>query len=109
EGNHRTSAGDFPVTVGAVEVIGRLRFERAVRLIVGFGADIAADLDTSVSARDVEESRAVQATNLHVLDRSGLYGKIGGLRPGNRNETRCTAEEKASNHLHLEPPNRVLS
>ena len=54
-------------------------------------ADPAADLDAHVSARDVIETHPVQAANLHVLDRLGLYGKIGCLRPSYRNESRCRA------------------
>src|SRR4029077_17505595 len=30
-----------------------------------------------------------------------LDGKIGGLRPRHRNDTRCGAEEKTFHHLHL--------
>src|SRR4029077_6819148 len=65
------------------------------------------DLDTGIGAGDVIEPRTIQATNLHVLDRLGLFGKIGSLRPSHRNETRCGAQEKAFHHLHLEPPNIV--
>src|SRR5689334_8642466 len=72
-----------------------------------FGADPAANLDAHVGAGDVVEPHTVQAANLHVLDRFGLDGKIGCLRPCYRNESRCRAEEKAFHHLHLEPPNIV--
>ena len=68
------------------------------------GADPAADLDAHIGAGDVIEPHTVQAANLHVLDRLGLNGKIGCLRPSYRNETRCGAKEKAFHHLHLEPP-----
>ncbi len=37
-----------------------------------FGAHEATDLDAGIGARDVIETRTVQATNLHVLDRLGL-------------------------------------
>ena len=59
-----------------------------------FGTDPAANLDAHVGARDVIESHTVQAANLHVLDRFGLNGKIGCLRPSYRNEPRCRAKEK---------------
>src|SRR5262249_18138532 len=58
------------------------------------------DLDASVGSGNVEEPGAVDAANLHVFDRLGLYGKIGSLCPSNRNETRCGTEEKAFHHLH---------
>src|SRR5262249_24354655 len=69
-----------------------------------FKADIAADLNAHVCARDIIETHPVQAANLHVLDRLGLDGKIGCLRPSYRNEPRCRAKEKTFPHLHLEPP-----
>ena len=53
-----------------------------------------ADFEAHVCAGDVIEPHAVQATNLHVLDRRGLDGKIGCLRPSYCNEPRCRAEEK---------------
>src|SRR5262249_37042986 len=42
----------------------------------------AADLETGIGARDVEEAFAVQAADLHVFDRLGLDRKVGRLRPG---------------------------
>jgi hypothetical protein len=75
----------------------------------GLQANPAADLQARVGARDVIETRAVERANLHVLDRFGLNGKIGCLRPCHRNETRCGAKEKAFHHLHLEPPKHCLS
>jgi hypothetical protein len=72
-----------------------------------FGTDPAADLDAHIGAGDVIEPDPIQAANLHVLDRLGLYGKISCLRPSYGNETRCRAKEKAFHHLHLEPPNIV--
>src|SRR5207244_12544371 len=64
------------------------------------GSDIAADLETDVSARNVVETLAVQRADLHVLDRLGLDGKIGSLRPRNRDKSRRGAEEKTFHHLH---------
>src|ERR1019366_934993 len=55
----------------------------------------AADFQAHIGARDVIEPRTIQTANLHVLDRLGLYGKIGGPRPRQRNKTRCGAEEEA--------------
>jgi len=46
-------------------------------------------IQAGIRARDIIEPRAVEAADLHVLDRFGLNGKIGGLRPSDRNETRC--------------------
>ena len=51
----------------------------AVRLIGGFGAHPTADLDAHVGAGHVIVSRPIHAADLHVLDRLGLYGKIGCL------------------------------
>src|SRR4051794_24775652 len=65
------------------------------------GSDIAADADTSVGARDVVESVTIETADLHVLDRLGLDGKIGCLRPSHRNHTRCGAKEKTLHHVHL--------
>ena len=56
-------------------------------------------LQAHVGAGNVIEPDPVQAANLHVLDRLGLYGKIGGLRPSYGNETRCRAKEKAFHAL----------
>src|SRR4029453_828281 len=58
----------------------------AVHAVGRFEAHIAADLDAHISARDVIETHPVQAANLHVRDRGGLYGKIG---CSYRNESRC--------------------
>ncbi len=65
------------------------------------GPDIARELDTRVGAGDVVPTVSVQRTDLHVLDRLGLDGKIGSLRPGNRDQTRRRTEEKTFHHLHL--------
>src|SRR5262249_7864868 len=58
------------------------------------------DLETDVSARNVIETLAVQRADLHVFDRLGLDGKIGSLRPRNRDKSCCGAEEKTFRHLH---------
>ena len=60
----------------------------------------AADLETGIGARDIEEPFAVETADLHVFDRFGLDGKIGCLCPSNRDQTRRAAEEKAFHHLH---------
>src|SRR5262249_23801445 len=65
------------------------------------GADIAADLQADVGAGDVVEPLTVECADLHVLDRPGLDGKIGSLRPRNRNQTCCGSKEKTFHHLHL--------
>jgi hypothetical protein len=52
-------------------------------------------------AWDVEEPDPVGRADTHVLDRRGLPdGKVGGLCPGNRGETRGGPEEKALHELH---------
>ncbi len=51
-------------------------------------AQIAAELDASVGARNVEETGTIQGADPHVFDRFGLYGKIGCLRPANGDQTR---------------------
>ncbi len=92
------------VDVGRPEVtVGQV----AVRVDTQVLTDPTADLEAGIGARDVIEPRTIQTANLHVLDRFGLNGKIGCLRPSDRNETRCAAEEKAFHHLHIEPPNVV--
>jgi hypothetical protein len=69
------------------------RIERAVGIEVVLSAHETADLDAGIGAGDVIVTRTVQATNLHVLDRFGLNGKIGSLCPSHRNETRRGAQE----------------
>jgi len=66
----------------------------------GVDAQITAELDAGVGARDVEESRTIQRADPHVFDRFGLYGKISRLCPSHGDETRRRAEDKALNHLH---------
>ena len=73
----------------------------AVRVIGDFGAYPAADLQAHVRAGHVIEPRPIEAADLHVLDRLGLYGKIGCLARGNRNQTSRGAEEEAFHHFHL--------
>ena len=57
--------------------IGRRAGARDVPAVVG--ADIAAELDAGVAARDVVETFTIERADLHVLDRLGLDGKIGCL------------------------------
>src|SRR5581483_8034585 len=98
------------VVVGGAAI--RLAVERAGRAAAAVSpeqllTDPATDLQAHVGARDVIEPHTVQAANLHVLDRFGLDGKIGRLRPSDCDDARRGAEEKAFHHLHLEPPNIV--
>src|SRR5215831_2961072 len=51
------------------------------------GPNIATDLETDLSARNVIETLAVQRADLHVFDRLGLDGKIGSLRPRHRDKS----------------------
>src|ERR1051325_7648036 len=88
---------DPVVTAGGALVV----LNRGVTgLETDFGADPSADLNAGIGARDVEEPGPVDATNLHIFDRLGLYGKIGSLCPRDRNEARWGTEEKAFHHLH---------
>ena len=74
---------------------------RLVPLVIDFG--LATELDAGVGAGDVEEARAIDATDPNVVHRRRLpRGKIGGLCPGDRDETRGGPEEKALNELHLD-------
>ena len=67
------------------------------------GPDIAREPDTGVGTGDVVEPVSIERADLHVLDRLGLDGKIGGLRPGNRDHTGRGTEEKTFHHLHIDP------
>jgi hypothetical protein len=53
------------------------------------GAQISAQLDAGVGARDVVESGTIQGADPHVFDRFGLYGKISCLCPTQSDQTRC--------------------
>src|SRR5262249_57239012 len=64
------------------------------------GMDIATDLKADVSTRNVVETLTVQGADLHVLDRLGLDGKIGSLRPRNCDKSCRRTEEKTFHHLH---------
>jgi hypothetical protein len=63
--------------------------------------DIAREADTGVGARDVIEPVAIERADLHVLDRLGLDGEIGSLRPDHCDQTRRRAEEKTFHNLHM--------
>ena len=64
-------------------------------------ADVATELDADIGAGHVVVAGAVETADLHVFDRLGLNGKIGGLCSSDRNETCCRAEEKTFHHLHF--------
>ena len=97
----RTGGQDVVITVAltGIAVPGRLVLH-ASAVERGIDAQIAAELDAGVGARDVEESRTVQRADPHVFDRFGLHGKISRLCPSHGDETRRRAEDKALNHLH---------
>src|SRR5262245_65609961 len=84
-------------TAGAVQHTTRDSAARIERHLV---ADITADLHADIGAGDVVEPSPIQGANLHVLDRLGLYGKIGSLCPRHRDETRRRCEESTFHHLH---------
>src|SRR5262249_4032522 len=79
---------------------GILRLPAAIGVPAIAGADIAADLETDVSARDVVEPLTVEGADLHVFDRLGLDGKIGSLRPRHCDKPCRTADETTLHHLH---------
>src|SRR5213078_2542716 len=54
----------------------------------GVDAQITTQLDAGVGARDIEETRAIQGADPHVLDRFGLDGKIGRLSSTHGDKTR---------------------
>ena len=80
-----------------------LRGTGAGDAIAVVGPDIAREPDTGVGTGDVVEPVSIERADLHVLDRLGLDGKIGGLRPGNSDHTGRRTEEKTFHHLHFEP------
>ena len=51
-------------------------------------AQIAAELDAGIGARNVEETGAVGGADLDVFDRLGLERKIGGASPAGRDQHR---------------------
>ena len=83
---------------------GIVRRTGAGDVVAVVGPDIAREPDTGVGTGDVVEPVSIERADLHVLDRLGLDGKIGGLRPGNRDHTGRGTEEKTFHHLHFEPP-----
>ena len=94
-------------TVGiaaGVAVCGRVAGGRTELAVAMVRTEIHANLEAGVGARDIKESRAIQAANLHVFDRLGLYGKVSGLRARHRNQTGCGAEKKAFHCVHSNPP-----
>jgi hypothetical protein len=103
DGERHTRTGREVVAIAValtgIAVPGRLVLN-AAGVERGVDAQIAAELDAGVGARDVEESRTIQGADPHVLDRFGLDGKISRLCPSHGDETRRRAEDKAPNHLH---------
>ena len=65
------------------------------------GAQIAAELDAGIGARDVEEARAVKRANPYVLHRLGLNRKVGRLEAVYRQKAaRRRGEKRAFNETH---------
>src|SRR5262249_37427322 len=79
---------------------GRFRGAGAV-IIEIFTANISADLEADIGARDVVEAVPVEGADLYVLHRRCLDRHVGGLRPSDRNKSRGRPEEKTFHHLHL--------
>ena len=99
----RLPAVDVLVTMGLTAEMGRAATRLKLVQVPGAGTDRSiaavrvprrldtnerADLQARVRPRNVPEARSIQAADLHVLDRLGLYGKVGGLRPGDGDKTR---------------------
>src|SRR5205814_3190210 len=91
------AGGAIMRAAGAIEQ--DMAVARRAVVIVGLGR--GADAHAGLGARNVVEPITIERADLHVFDRLGLDGKIGGLRPRDRNDTRCGAEEKTFHHLHL--------
>jgi len=72
----------------------RAAVERDVR------AQIAADLDAGVGARDVEEAGAVERADPHIFDRLGLDRKVGRLCPTQGHQACRRAENECSRRNH---------
>jgi hypothetical protein len=98
--------GPVPSRIAVDRTVLRARGGRHVRVAavpVVVGPDVSAEPDTGVLTWDVIEPVSIERADLHVLDRCGLDGKIGSLRPGNHGHTRRGSEEKTFHHLHVDP------
>src|SRR5262249_30677688 len=78
------------VTAGAAGEVGVATASGVAEVLVV--TTPAADLQTGIGARDIEEPFAVETADPHVLDRFGLDGKIGRLCPSDRDQTRRGTE-----------------
>src|SRR5262245_35205904 len=76
----------------------------AVPAVVGL--HIAADLETDLTAWNVEEALAVQRADLHVLDRLSLDRKISSLRSRYSDKPCCGAKKKTLRYSHV-PSSKV--
>ena len=96
-----TGAGDEivakAVLLAEIAVPCRLAVGAAVEGDVG--AQIAAELDAGVGARDVEEAGAVKRADPHILDRLGLDRKVGRLCAAQGHQACCRAENKCSRRI----------
>jgi len=77
----RTSSEVVRIAVVLTQIVGPSRLIVRGAVERGVDAHVTTQLDAGVGARDVEESGTIQGAYLHVLDRFGLDGKIGCLRP----------------------------
>src|SRR5262249_39107389 len=77
----RTGVEVVEVTVALTKVArpGRLIVDAAVEHRVD--AQITADLDAGIGARNVPESGTIQRADPHVFDRFGLYGRSAACAP----------------------------
>ena len=75
--------------------------ERAARVRVRLGAQVAAELQARIGAGDVVEAGTVDRADLHVFDRLRLDRKVGGARRPDRDDTRRAREKKRLRPRHL--------
>ena len=87
-----------PVVLAEVAAPGRLAVNAAVEGSVD--AQIAAELDAGIGARNVEEAGAVQRADPYILDRLGLDGKVSGLCRADGEQACRRTENKLSRQLH---------
>src|SRR5262249_28118987 len=86
------------VLLSEVAVPGRLAVRAAVEGDVG--AQIAADLDAGIGARNVEKARPVERANAHILDRLSIDRQVGCRGCAYGEKARRRTEDKVSYRCH---------
>src|ERR1700716_4041869 len=84
------------VLLAEVAVQGRRPVGAAVES--GVGAQITADLDAGIGARDKPEASAIERTDLYVFDRLGLDRKIRGLSSADSEKRRRAKNDASGDH-----------